>query len=358
MNKDDKTSDLLAFLDEDLREEYNRFRASAPGYDTVRKLVLEKQEKRNRQQAMTPVARRRDITREELERTIRANADASEHIAYAHTVLALCGFPYRRPPEGATEYKQTYGRNSLIVQAGHVLDSETGAMIKPGLPYGPKARLLMLHVCTEALRQNSNMIRVADSLSAFIRELGYEVSGGKNGTVGLFKEQMTRLAAANMAIGLFQEDRAYTIQTHPIKEFCVWLPQQAQRRVLWKSELTLEHEFFVSLKRFCLPVDIRVMRAFAHSARQIDIILWMDYRVKRLNKPRFLLTWPMLKEQFGADVAEMSKFRQTLRDDLKRIVEVFPKLPARLTDEGLLIERRPEGVFNLPKRSDLPHLGG
>jgi|tagenome__1003787_1003787.scaffolds.fasta_scaffold20655244_1 DNA-binding phage protein len=358
MSKDDRTGDLLAFLDDDLREEYNEFRVSAPGSDAMRKFVLSKQEKRNRRRAMTPVARRRDVTREELERTIRANADTSEHIAYAHTVLALCGFPYRRPPEGATEYKQTYGRNSLIVQAGHVLDPETGAMVKPGLPYGPKARLLMLHVCTEALRQNSDTIRVADSLSAFIRELGYEVSGGKNGTVGLFKEQMTRLAAANMSIGLFQEDRAHTIQTHPIKEFCVWLPQQARRRVLWKSELTLEHEFFVSLKRFCLPVDIRVMRAFAHSARQIDIILWMDYRVKRLNKPRFLLTWPMLKEQFGADVAEMSKFRQTLRDDLKRIAEVFPKLPARLTDEGLFIERRPEGVFNLPKRGDLRRLGG
>src|SRR3954453_24004307 len=123
--------------------------------------------KRNRRRAMTPVARRRDVTREDLERSIRANADASENIAYAHTVLALCGFPYRRPPEGATEYKQTYGRNSLIVQAGHVLDPETRAMVKPGLPYGPKARLLMLHVCTEALRQNSNTIRVADSLSAF-----------------------------------------------------------------------------------------------------------------------------------------------------------------------------------------------
>jgi DNA-binding phage protein len=248
MNKDDKTGGLLAFLDEDLREEYDKFRASAPGYDMMRKFVLDKQETRNRRRAMTPVARRRDVTREELEHTIRANADTSEHIAYAHTVLALCGFPYRRPPEGATEYKQTYGRNSLIVHAGHVLDAETGAMVKPGLPYGPKARLLMLHVCTEALRQNTNMIRLADSLSAFIRELGYEVSGGKNGTVGLFKEQMTRLAAANMSIGLFQEDRAHTIQTHPIKEFCVWLPQQAQRRVLWKSELTLEHEFFQGLR--------------------------------------------------------------------------------------------------------------
>ena len=358
MIKDDKTGDLLAFLDNDLREEYDRYRAPGAGHDFMRTHIVEKQQVRNRRRAMTPVARRRDVTREDLERSIRANADAAENIAFAHTVLALCGFPYRRPPEGATEYRQTYGRNSLIVQAGHVLDPGTGALVKPGLPYGPKARLLMIHICTEALRQNSNVIRVADSLSAFIRDLGDEVSGGRNGTLGLFKEQMPRMAAANMTIGLFQEDRAHTIQTHPIKEFCVWTPQQAKRRMLWKSELTLEHEFFQSLKRFSLPVDIRAMRAFSHSARQIDIILWLDYRVKRLNKPRFLLTWPMLKEQFGADIAEMSKFRQALRDDLRRITEVFPKLPGRLTDDGLVIERRPEGVFHLPKRSNLPRIGG
>src|ERR671927_363642 len=96
MTKDDKTGDLLAFLDGDLREEYDKFRASSPGYEMMRKFVLDKQEKRNRRRAMSPVARRRDVTREELERTIRATADASEHIAYAHTVLALCDFPYRR----------------------------------------------------------------------------------------------------------------------------------------------------------------------------------------------------------------------------------------------------------------------
>lgn len=358
MKKDDKTGDLLQFLDDDLREEYDRYRAPDAGYDVMRSIVLEKQRTRIRRRAMSPVERRRDVTREDIERSIRANADATEHIAFVHTVLALCGFPYRRPPEGATEYRQTYGRNSLIVQAGHVLDPVTGAMVKPGLPYGPKARLLMLHICTQALRQNSSTIRVADTLSAFIRELGYEVSGGKNGTIGLFKEQMTRLAAANMTIGLFQEDRAHTIQTHPIKEFCVWLPQQPTKPVLWKSELTLEQEFFASLKRFALPIDIRVMKAFAHSARQIDIILWLDYRVKRLNKPRFLLTWPMLKEQFGAEICEMSKFRQALRDDLKRIAEVFPKLPAHLGEDGLTIERRPEGVFHLPKRGAAPRLGG
>ena len=118
MIKDDKTGDLLAFLDNDLREEYDRYRTHGTGHDVMRTLIVDKQQVRNRRRAMTPVARRRDVTREDMERSIRANADAAEHIAFAHTVLAMCGFPYRRPPEGATEYRQTYGRNSLVVRPG------------------------------------------------------------------------------------------------------------------------------------------------------------------------------------------------------------------------------------------------
>jgi hypothetical protein len=35
---------------------------------------------------------------------------------------------------------------------------------------GPKARLVLLHLCTEAVRQRSPTVEVADSLSGFMRD--------------------------------------------------------------------------------------------------------------------------------------------------------------------------------------------
>ena len=48
MIKDDKTGDLLAFLDNDLREEYDRYRAPGAGHDFMRTHIVEKQQVRNR----------------------------------------------------------------------------------------------------------------------------------------------------------------------------------------------------------------------------------------------------------------------------------------------------------------------
>ncbi|WP_239510413.1 replication protein RepA, partial [Klebsiella pneumoniae] len=64
-------------------------------------------------------------------------------------------------------------------------------------------RLVLLHLCTEAVRQRSPEIEVARSLSGFMREMGFAVTGGERGTIRQFKEQLNRLAACTMQIGLW-----------------------------------------------------------------------------------------------------------------------------------------------------------
>lgn len=341
--QDDAT--LLEFLDDDLRAEFERYRYG-PGSSAMRDIILAKQRKRQARKEMTPVQRRRDMAREAIQADVLKDADRY-HI---HSVLAMCGLPYRRPEDDQYEYIQRYGRNSLVVTAGRLQDPESGQMVKPGLPYGPKARLMMLHICTEALRSGSNVIPVGDSMSAFIRELGFPVTGGKNGTIPLFKEQINRLAAAHMTIGLWDGEVGHTIDAKPIEEFSIWFPKNPDQHVLWPSRLVLAEKFFTSLKRHALPVDIRALRTFAHSARQIDIILWLAYRLKSVKRP-YLITWEVLRDQFGSDVAQGYKFKQSFKADFAAIAEVFPKLPAKLGEEGIrLFPANPEDLFVPPKR--------
>jgi hypothetical protein len=88
-------------------------------------------------------ARRRDIIREVIE-----NEPATpENIQHIHSVLALCGLPYREP-KGITSFFREYGRNTLAINAGRLTNPVTGDMEMQGLPYGPKARLMLLHLCT------------------------------------------------------------------------------------------------------------------------------------------------------------------------------------------------------------------
>lgn len=317
--------------DADLVAQLAGAKASPVGGFWIESLVRIQAE-RDAERALSPVKRRRVETRKVLA-SQQAEDDDRHHI---HSVLALCGLPYRDPGEETRDFIREYGRNSLSVQAGYLKDPMTGRMRRQGLPYGPKARLLLLHICTTAIRQKSATIEIADSMSAFVRDLGFSVTGGKRGTLTQFKEQLNRLAAARMQLGLWHGERATTINAQPIKAFDIWLPSDPDQKLLWSSTLQLDTEFFESLRKHALPVDIRALRAFSQSARQIDMLLWLGYRLRTVNR-RYVISWTTLAEQFGGQVARSRKFKEMFADDLAAMREVFPALPATITDEGLVL---------------------
>lgn len=354
MTNSDDNQQPYEIRDQDLLDQLEKAKGS-PILRIMQSRLEQVQKKRDentaRRSALTPVQRRRDEIRQELEENTLADQDRY-HI---HSVLALCGLPYRRPADELADYVREYGRNSLVVQSGYLKDPVSGKMEKQGLPYGPKARLLMLHVCTMALRQNSHEIEIEDSMSAFIQELGFPVTGGKRGTITQFKEQLNRLAASRMQIGLWDGNRSLTINSQPIEAFDVWLPRNTKQRMLWSSKLYLDRKFFESLKQHALPVDIRALRGFTQSARQIDMLLWLSYRIHGLKKP-YLITWELLQDQFGAEVKSRSrKFKQAFKEDLDAIQEVYPKIPAVLGEKGLRLHPAdPEKLFVPPKRLGKP----
>ena len=322
--------------DPDLRERLARLPSGDKFSAMLRAGLAKEQAERDAKAAhlaaLTPLERRREAVRERL-----AEPFANEDRYHVHSVLALCGLPYKRPPEGAGDYIREYGRSSLVVQAGYLKDPNTGHMVKQGLPYGPKARLLLMHLCTMALRQNSKEIEVADSMSAFIRDLGFEVTGGVRGTISQFKEQLHRLSAARMQIGLWRGDKAMTVNTQPIEAFDVWLPRDPSQKMLWNSTIYMDDKFFQTLKEHALPVDIRAMRAFAHSAKQIDIVWWLVSRLKSLDRVT-PIGWESLKSQFGQEIVSRDrKFRQSFAEDVKAIQEVYPNIRLQVAENGVTI---------------------
>ncbi len=325
---------LSEIRDEDLKQKAAGLKGN-PGYETLLEVLAKTQRERDAEARKSPVQRRRS----DVKRRLAENAFEDDDRHHIHSVLALCGLPYREPVAGAREYLREYGRNSLAVQAGYLKDPETGKMTPQGLPYGPKARLLLLHICTMAIRQRSAEIAIADSMSAFIRDLGFAVTGGKRGTITQFKEQLNRLAAARMQIGLWRGNRSTTLNAQPIKSFDIWLPQNPSQRMLWSSTLRLDSDFYESLREHALPVDIRALRAFSQSAKQIDMVLWLGYRLRNVTRP-YPISWEALREQFGSNVKRLRKFKEEFAKDLEVICEVFPNLPIRLTDEGIWLDPR------------------
>ncbi len=292
----------------------------------------------------------RDQRRRDAVRLVIENEPAlPENLQHIHSVLALCGLPYR-DPGAMREFSRTYGRNSLNLIAGRLKDPSTGSFLPQGLPYGPKARLMLLHLCTEAVRQRSAVVQVADTLSGFMREMGFAVTGGERGTIRQFKEQLNRLAACTMQIGLWDgRDSATTLNVPPFRSLELWRPREGEEPHDGARIVRFDQEFYETLVRHALPVDMRAAKAFSGSARKLDLLFWLGYRLRALPRP-LRLTWNNLHQQFGAENASIRSFRQAFKADLAHLQEVFPKLPVALDDNGLVLSPADEGALLVPPR--------
>src|SRR6202035_2228761 len=166
-----------------------------------------------------------------------------EDLAFTHSVLAQTSLPTAKPPDGMLRWERRQGRATLLVVAGEALDPRTQQFVQVPLPYGPKARLLLMHLNSEAVRHQSPVIPVEDSMTAFFRRLMGRTQDGRQ--VRMLKSQLTSLAAATFRMGIVQDnDRALQVDTKVVTAFDLWPENVAGQRVLWPSMLRLSADYF------------------------------------------------------------------------------------------------------------------
>lgn len=269
-----------------------------------------------------------------------------DDIWYIHTVLAQCFLPYRDPD--SRDWDRKNGKISICLTAGKVRDpdSETGSRIV-GLPFGAKPRLFMTYVNTQAVKNRSPVIPVERSMTAMIKELGLNPSGGKRGTITSFKEQVTKLAACNFRI--IAPDSKSGVYSHvnaePFKRFDVWFAPNAEQQTLWPSEIILSTEFYDNLVEHAVPYDMRGLRLIQSNARAQDIYLWMTQRLCRIprDKPLFM-TWDMLREMFGGQMTDVRHFPREFKKALLAARTAYPDSKIEEEDNGFRFLHSPPPI--------------
>ncbi|KTQ95029.1 hypothetical protein NS365_18625 [Aureimonas ureilytica] len=307
--------------------------------------AAEAEAKRSALAAMPREQRRRAIIRE----VIQTEGPAPDGLRFLPTPLAICGLPYRRLAADKREFERRQGRMSVVVTAGWLMDP-SGERVQQPIPWGPKARLIMAHLSTEALRNDSPIVETADTLSGFMHDMGFTVTGGERGSLAPFKEQLRALAACRMEFSAWDGTRSAMVDVKPLEKVELWFGEDPAQRSLWPSKIEFSRRYFDELKNHALPIDIRALKAFSGSARRLDLLFWITYRITRLND-HFVLDWKPLKEQFGEGFARDRDFRAHLAEDLASIKELFPKLPVKLTARGLEMDQADSTALAIPKRT-------
>ena len=274
-----------------------------------------------------------------------------DRINFLHAVQCQCGIPYKNPGDSVLQWDRKQGKASLRIEAGSAIDPSTGDFKRLGLPYGEKPRLVLIHLATEAVRTGSPVVDVEESMTAFARSLGLETNGQQ---LRSLKDQLARLAAATVRMGIVEQGRAVQVNTQFVSAFDLWFPKQADQRVLWPSTVRLSEEYFQSLGQHAVPLDHRAVAALSSSSMALDIYVWLTQRLHRIpaTKPQFV-GWNSLHEQFGQGFARVRDFRRRFLQTLHHVASAYPAARITADDRGLTLSHSPPPVAS---RATAPRL--
>ena len=137
-------------------------------------------------------ARRGFTVADQVNQLVWASEAAPDRGFMARMMALLCSLP-RTNPRDRLRYVRRNGPYTLVMNAGGLYK----------LPFGHLPRLLLAWISTEAVRTQSRVLVLGDSLSDFMRELGIYSSDGKAYT--RLRNQMERLF--NASVRLTYEDK-------------------------------------------------------------------------------------------------------------------------------------------------------
>lgn len=192
--------------------------------------------------------------------------------------------------------------------------------------------MLLMHLNREAVVAQSPVINVGRSLTHFVGcYLGLSSQGRNMNTV---KDQLVRLSAASIRMGMTCNGQAVTIKSGIVKAFDLWLPKDDRQRVLWPLTITLSLDYFKDLMEHAVPLDEAHIAALSHNALALDIYNWLAQRLHRIPAERpQTISWLSLREQFGQgyDPERLYNFRRVFRKALGEVLTVYRA--ARVEDE-------------------------
>jgi Plasmid encoded RepA protein len=268
------------------------------------------------------------------------NPDEAQSLVFQHTVLCQTCLPFRDPGDEVRTWERLNGNVHLEVNAGKAMHPEQGRLVALGLPFGPKARMILMHINQQALKQKTPEIEVQDSLTKFVRRTLNLDPKGRN--MRIVKEQLGRLSAASITLGVIRDGHALTVNSHIVTAFDIWFPKDEHQRVLWPSTIRLSLDYWESLKTHAVPLDEDHIARLSHSALALDIYAWLANRLHRVpaNAPA-RISWAALHGQFGQGYGRVDNFRAAFRVALREVLALYQMARIDLHEE-----RKPARVYS------------
>lgn len=257
-------------------------------------------------------------------------AEESNAIGITYAGFCLTSLPHRRLPDDQP-WRRSSRRLSLMIEPGRLPTDER----LYGVPYGSRARLILLYLQTQAVQGGSPEVELGRSMRAWMGRLGVSLGGQSYRDV---REQANRISACRMTFS-WNEGRALSFARDSVVAGGMGFHEQdaepAGRR-LWVDTIRLSDAFYRALREHPVPIWEPALRHICNQSLTIDVYIWLAYRLHCLERPT-PVSWAALHGQFGAGYKNLYQFKPRFVDAVKLACAVYEQARVDLGEAGLVL---------------------
>jgi hypothetical protein len=256
--------------------------------------------------------------------------EESQALGITYSGFCMTALPHRKLADDAV-WERSSHRLSMLVEPGRLRINGENRLF--GVPYGSRARMILLYLQTRAIQTNCRDVELGRSMNDWLARMNIPV-GGK--TYDVVREQANRISACHLTF-FWNDELAEGFEKDSIVKGGIRLKSPNDRQgTLWEDTVTLSETFFSALKAHPVPIWEPALRHISNQSMTIDIYIWLAYRLQSLARPT-AVSWASLYGQFGAGYQEIRKFRLRFKEGLRYACAVYPEARIEIGDDGLLL---------------------
>ncbi|WP_439548892.1 replication protein RepA [Falsiroseomonas sp.] len=279
-----------------------------------------------------------DFARNVVEAAAAYMSDDEAGVGFLYSGWCQAALPHRRLPDDQP-WQIISDRITLVVEPGR-RPGVSGALSHSGVPYGSRARLIMLFLQSEALRTGSRDVTLGRSLRDWLTKMGISPGGKSMKDV---REQAERIARCRFTFHVAQNGRVGLVNQNVLDTAMFAPTTDLEGGSLFTEVARLSEVFFEQLKKHPVPVEEAAVRALSNNSIALDLYAWLAYRLHALEKST-PVSWIALKGQFGTGVARMDNFKAGFTDNLKLALAVYRNAKVDLDARGVTLHPSPPPV--------------
>lgn len=201
------------------------------------------------------------------------------------------------------------------------------------MPYGSRARLIMLYLQSEALRTGSREVELGRSMRDWLTRMGVPI-GGKS--LLMVRDQAERITRCRLSFTIRTNQKSELLN-QSIVDKALFLDNDDGKQASLSLEVAkLSEGFFEALLKHSVPLEDAAIRAISNNSQALDIYAWLAFRLHVLGAPT-PISWAALKGQFGTTVGTLRHFRFRFEENLRLAMAVYPKAKVVPTERGLTL---------------------